>query len=352
MRTALIFTLALAVLTLSPPVMAGDCDGLKVCYKGSLGSKGGTLTKWYVSDKHPIHFYVNPSLLPATKRQAAVNAVKAAFAAYQLPCTSLKFKYAGIHSSFSDVPGAILVYWGDKSADSSSWIHGQAAYWRYMNLNSYTTGEISYGYIAFNAGLYGWSAGGTAVQPPPKGAANSIIDIKTAVMWLIPDMLGYMVSKDFSKPELPIAYKTQLKALCSEHTKGAKNTYFKSGSGCVKPAGVTACTGGFDPGDIGVVSDGFYTDMPNRKDKGPGPGVDGGSLVDGASAGADIDPGKKCTSSTQCGAGYQCTIEGYCVKLGGGDDDGCSCKVGAPPPTGGLFLLGLALALLALRRRA
>jgi len=349
-------TAALALglcLALAPaPAAADDCAGLKVCYKGSLGKKGGVPSRWYVSDKHPIHFYVNASLLPAAKQQAAIDAVKAAFAAFQLPCTTLKFKYAGASTSFSDVPGGILIYWGNKSKDSSSWIHGNAAYWRYMNINSYQTGEISYAYMAFNAGLYGWNAGGTAVQPPPKSAKNSIIDIKTAVTWLIPDVLGYMATKDPTKPDLPIAYKTQLKALCAAHKTGATYSYFKKTSAsCTKPTTVKACAGGFDPGD-GVLSDGFFGDMAARKDKGPGPGPDGGgSLVDGASASADGGGGQKCSASSQCPAGYQCTIEGICVKVGGEDDEGCSCRAGGTAPPAAMTLM-LALVLgLGLRRR-
>ena len=352
MTGKLLVCLALTVgmVTSTEPARAGECDGLKLCYKGALGSKGGKPTQWYISDKHPIPFWINASLLPAATRAVAVQAVKNAFAAYQLPCTSLKFTYAGAHTSFSDVQGGILVTFGNKTKDTGSWIHGNAAYWRYMNINSYQTGEISYGYIHLNAGLYGWNVGGTQVQAPPKATPHSIIDIKTAVMWIIPDLLGFLVSKDFTKSELPIAYKTQLKAPCPMHTTGAQFSYFKKTSAsCTKPASVASCPGGFDPGDMGVLADGFYTDMPGRKDKGVWPTSDLGSPPasdSGVIPGLD-GKGKACTSPSQCATNEVCTIDGHCQAIGGGDD-GCSVAGGVGGGAGVLLVLAF---LLGIRRR-
>ena len=345
-RLLVCLTLTVGMVAIPGPAEAAQCDGLKLCYEGSLGSKGGKLLSWYVSDKHPIPYWVNVSLLPAAKQATAIAAIKAAFAAFELPCTSIKFRYHGTHTSFSDLPTGILVALGDKAKDAGSWTHGNAAYWRHANHNSYQTGEITYGSIHLNAGLYGWNVAGTQIQAPPKATPHAIIDIKTAVMWSIPDMLGFQVVKDLSKPELPIEYKTQLTALCALHTKGAQYGYFKKTSAsCTRPATVSTCTGGFDPGDIGVLGDGFYTDMPGRMDSSVWPSIDSG-ITPGADVGGG--KGKACTSSTQCATDEVCTPQGYCEKTSEPDQ---GCGVAGTPGSGPAAAVLVLLMVLGGRRR-
>lgn len=336
---------ALLLLGAEDRARAGDCDGLKLCFKDSLGNGAGKPTAWYVSDKHPIRYVVNASLL--AKPQAAIDAVKAAFAAYeQIPCTTLKFKYDGTSSSFSDVPGKILIYWGNKLKDSSSWIHGKAAYFRAMNFNSYQTGEIVGGYVALNSELYGWDAGKTQVAPPPSSQSFARMDIKTVLLWNIPDLLGFNVSADPSKPDLPIKYSTVLPGPCPQHKTGAQYSYFKAGTGCTRPAKPSSCPGGPNLGDMGVVGDGFFTDMPLR-DGGGSTSADQG----GTTPGADAAPPKSCTSSSQCASDEVCTVEGYCKKVGGGGGDDDGCNVGGQRPGAPAIPLLFGLLLLLRRRR-
>ena len=333
---------ALGLLLAGAPAFAGECDNLKMCFKDSLGTGAGKSIKWF---KKPIPYKINASLLPVGKRQAAIDAVKAAFKAYELPCTSLKFSYEGASTSFSDVKGHILIYWGHATKDASSWIHGSATYFRQMYFTSYQTGEIDRAYVALNAKNSGWYAGKTEVVPPPSATRYAQLDIKTVMMWMIPDLIGYMVSTDLSKAQLPIKYSTTLPALCKEHKDGAMYTYFQAGTGCKKPTKPAHCLGGPKPGDLGPL-DGFFTDGPApKKDKG------GSSTADkGGSTTNDAGTGKACTSTKQCAADEVCTVEGYCKKVTtGGDDDGCSVA-GSTSGLGTLWVL-LGLALVGWRRR-
>lgn len=324
-----------------PAVAAGACDGLKLCYKDSLGTGKGKALAWYVSAQKPIPYTINPSLLPATKRQAAIDAVKAAFSAFELPCTTLKFKYDGLSTSFSDVPGKILIYWGDTGQDTSSWIHGSSVYFRYMHFSSIQTGEIDGGYVALNAKESGWTAGSTEVVKPPAGKTYATIDIKTMMLWLIPDLLGFYVAKDTTKMEVPVTYGGKLTGPCPLHKQGAQFSYFQAGTGCTKPTKPEFCKHGTSPvpGDLGPIPDGFFTDMALRPDKGTvTPQNDAGTT-------------KVCTSNTECPSGQVCTIEGKCVTVSTGEDDsGCNVASSRPPTLPAWLLLALA-ALVARRRR-
>ena len=114
MRTKLCLSAGLAVLVLTAwttDARAGDCDALKLCYKDSLGNGTGVPIKWNMSCA--IKYKVNVTLLDAAARATAVQAVQKAFAAYELPCTELKFQYAGLSTSHSDEKDAILVVFVD-----------------------------------------------------------------------------------------------------------------------------------------------------------------------------------------------------------------------------------------------
>ena len=355
MRTKLCQSAAMAVLVLvtwSTEARAGDCDALKLCFKDSLGNGAGVPIKWNLSC--PIKYKVNVTLLAASARNTAVVAIQKAFAAYELPCTELKFQYAGLSTSFSDENGAILVVFGDKSKKTGSWIYGNAAYYTGMDYKSFQTGQITKAWLALNSGDYGWSVGGKEVSPPPS-KSKSHIDVKTALMWMIPQALGFWVSKDFTKPELPIAYDTQLSSLCAENKTGATYSYFKAGTGCTKPKKPDYCKKGTTP-DMGASSDGFFLDM-GKSDCGTAPAVDGPKVTptaDGAVPTVDSAPPKKCAQQADCSDDEICSIDGLCVKKGGGedDDDGC-CRVSHGRSAGWPLLLVLCIGtmLMLLRRR-
>ncbi len=353
MRTKLCLSAGLAVLVLTAwttDARAGDCDALKLCYKDSLGNGTGVPIKWNMSCA--IKYKVNVTLLDAAARATAVQAVQKAFAAYELPCTELKFQYAGLSTSQSDEKDAILVVFGDNTKKKGSWIYGNAAYYSGMDYSSFQTGQITKAWLALNSGDYGWSVGPKEVSPPHSGS-KSHIDVQTALMWMIPQALGFWVSKDFAKPELPINYNTQLSALCTENKTGAKYAYFKAGTGCTKPKTPDYCKKGGTPSDMGVTADGFFTDM-GKTDCGTAPAVDMPKVTptkEGGGPTTDSTPPKKCAQKEDCAADEICTVDNVCVKTGGGDDedDGC-CAVGrgrsAPGP---LLLLAV---LMLLRRRS
>lgn len=339
--TALLGALTLLITITWTGAAYAQCDKAKLCYKDSLSNGAGKPLKWPTTS--PIKYKINVSLFDTAKQQLVIDAVKAAFKAFELPCTDLKFTYAGASTSFSDEKGVILVYWGNNNKDKSSWIYGNLAYHREMTFNSIQTGEITGGSIAMNSGDYGWLAGGKEVAPPPTKLKGSYIDAKTAVMWMLPDVIGFWVANDFSKQDLPIAYNTTLAAPCALHKTGAQYTYFNSGTGCTQPAKPAYCKGGPKAPD-GAIPDGFFYDQGAKLDK-------GGSKLDGGGGQQDTGgSGKSCTKSEECPSGEVCTVEGKCVKAGGDDEDEGCCSVGHASRRG-LPLLSLLLAALLLRRR-
>ncbi len=354
MKTKLSLSAALVALLAVATAHAGDCDKLNVCYKDSLGNGAGVPIKWNVSC--PIKFKVNVLQLDAKARNRAIQAVIKAFKTYELSCTELKFQYAGASNSFSDEKGVILVYFGDNNKKKGSWIYGSAAYYTGMDYGSFQTGEITKAWLALNSGDYGWSVGSQEVSPPHSGS-KSHIDVQSALMWMIPQALGFWVSKDFTKPELPIGYDTVLSSLCAENKTGAKYVYFKAGSGCTKPKKPDHCKKGGKTSDMGTTADGFFLDM-GKKDCGTAKAVDGPTVTPTADGGTkpttDSAPAKVCNQQSDCGADEICDINGVCVKKGGGEeeDDGC-CRVshgrGASMPL--LLVLGFGVLVMLVRRK-
>lgn len=355
MRTKLCLSavLALVVAVWTTDARAGDCDALKLCFKDSLGNGTGVPIKWNLSC--PIKYKINVLQLAASARNSAISAVQKAFAAYELSCTELKFQYAGASNSQSDEKGAILVVFGDNTKKAGSWIYGTSAYYSGMDYKSFQTGQITKAWLALNSGDYGWSVGGKEVSPPHSGS-KSHIDVQTALMWMIPQALGYWVSKDFTKPELPIGYDTQLSSLCAENMTGAKYIYFKAGTGCTRPKKPAFCTKSGTTPDMGATADGFFLDM-GKPDCGSAPAVDGPKVTPTADTGGSTTPDsapKQCNQQSDCAADEICSIDGLCLKKGGGEseDDGC-CRVSHGRGAGWPLLLVLAIGgmLMFLRRR-
>lgn len=348
MRTMIGASLLLATICWAGTANAGDCSKLKLCFKDSTYNGKGKPIKWNMISC-AIKFYVNVEVLPQASQQKAIDAVKAAFAAYEFPCSELKFQYAGTETAYSGKKGGLLIAFGDATKDSGSWISGNAPYWTSLIFTSYDVGEIGGGTISLNAGDYGWVHGGAAVSQTPSGKKYAWFDIKTVLWMLLPDMLGFSVDDDFAKQGIPIAYETVLKAPCAKHKEGALFSYFKSGGSCKQPTKPAACTAPKDAPDLGVLPDGFFKDMGKQDCGKVSPGLDGGSTTTDGSA-----PPTKCSKQGDCAADEICSIDGLCVKKDGGetDDDGC-CRVGHARDAGWplLLLLGVGAALMYFRRR-
>lgn len=291
---------------------SGKCIG--VCYINSHEQKPaqGVPVHW----KLPIKYKINAThVTKGLAKSKVIGAVKAAIATWEtLPCTNLKFQYAGESSSTSSENGHLLIYWGNSK---STWTHNELAWWVEPVWSSYKTGELTYASIGLNATpnhktySYDWAI----------GAQKDSFDVQTAVTWLLPLALGFDVSKVGKKGYPPLYYNYTRHTLCKAHEIGAQFTYFRAGSGCSRPKPVM-CSGNSGP----PASDG------------------GGGAIDGGGSGA-IDGGGSGDGAVPAGDG------------GGGivdDDDGC-CRVGhartGRVPVLTLIGLGLLLLLAGRRRR-
>jgi uncharacterized protein (TIGR03382 family) len=326
------------------------------------------------------------------KRQAIINEIKAAFSTWQqVSCSDIRFEYKGEISSFTtEKQGAILVYFG---VDASTWIHDKSAYFTNSGIELIKDANMNRGTIAMNAKDYGWSI----------GAEKNKIDIRTAVLHMIPATTGFYVGSDPNTGNLQdfIVYNKVDHTLKPAHIQGAQYSYFKAGASCTRPAEPPICgvatTPGPDAGagtldggasvDAGApIENCIYHSKPSDKPNGafyqwkampipyyvyvptkgnlPGgaPVGDGGTTptgdggvnpkVDtGGNPQTDGGGGQSCTRTDQCPSGQVCTAEGKCVSAGGGGgtDDGCSLA-GTGASSAAPFVL-LLFGLLLLRRR-
>jgi MYXO-CTERM domain-containing protein len=240
-----------------------------LCIYDSKQDGTGAALRWTTP---PIKYYVNASRLPAADQAAAIAAVQAAFLAWELPCTTLKFQHMGASTSTTDVPGAILVYWGN---DAASWTSGLSAY--YYSLEYLTTaGDITKGAIGMNAKDYGWSV----------GAQPAKIDIQTAVTQMIPGVIGFYVGPSPLTGDLGLKLNEVRTTLTQDQKDGARYVYFKADPGCVQPAKPTACATWTPPPDGGPPAlDGGV------KDKGPS--KDGGIAKEGGKDALGPEGGSK-----------------------------------------------------------
>lgn len=331
--------------------------------------------------------------LAQVKTQEILAEIQAAFKTWEsIDCTNLKFEFGGLLTEFvSEKEGAILVYFGH---DAATWTHLNKTYYRNVTINLIEKGDINKGIIGLNAKEWFWSI----------GAEKSAIDIQTAVLHMIPDVIGFYVGPDPVSGSLKgvIDFNKVQRSLLPEHKLGAQFTYFQAGTSCTQPAEPQICgpmaapDTGPGPVDAGATEAGaadaapvdapamdgdaplpnqlcIYHSSPNDPTQGkpyhwetvpikyyvyiPDRGKLPGSLDtsdDAGLDGADKDwgPNKPCTSNAQCGDGGICSDAGLCVPLGGGDDDGC-CRVGhaRKEQAFNAILLVLGLVLLALFRR-
>lgn len=156
-------------------------------------------------------------------------------------CSGLTFKYAGEATDTSDKKGAILVYF---APDWKTWRYSDNAYYIEGTIEDDNTAELTKGVIAMNAYKYSWAI----------GKSTDSIDIKTAVLHMIPGAIGFYVGSDITNESLPdfIKYNFTEHTLHPLHALGAKFHYFKSDAGCVLPERPPICGKGGWTLDAGV----------------------------------------------------------------------------------------------------
>jgi MYXO-CTERM domain-containing protein len=339
----------------------------------------GANVRWMTA---PIGYQVNVARLPAAQQAPALAAIQAAFATWELSCTSLKFQYLGASTSTTEVAGAILVYFGN---DAASWPYGSSAYYYSLNWQS-LSGDVSKASIGMNARDYLWSV----------GAVPSSIDIQSAVTQMLPGALGFYVGSDPKTGSVAIGFNTLNRTLTQEHLDGARYLYFQAGPGCSQPAKPKACAatvpadggppadagskdgvakldGGASVGDAakdsankdGASKDGASKDGAGKDAGQDGAGKDGagkdGTIGEGAPSldGARIEAATRdgTPADALVGEGGRLDVQGWPI---GGEarpapplgDKGCNCGVAASPRGWhGLLALALALALLCVLRR-
>ena len=199
---------------------------------------------------------------------------------------------------------------------------------------------------------------------------NQIDENQGAGGGLAPQILGYGAPNRFAGPHgswlnVAITYgETAKRTLAQDDVDGLSHLYLVKGCAAPPSPGSNGCSKGTPVGD----------GPPPKLDLGPsneggadGPSTEGGrdgpvsgdkpasfdGPTSGSEASAEGGSAKQCTSTSQCPAGYICSAEGQCVKVGGQqeEDEGCGCQVGSRGG-GRLALLSLLLGgLLLLRRR-
>lgn len=281
-------------LSLKPPADKGTVVpiGKKLCYYDSIKGGKGVLLAW---TKFPVPVYVNTSKLSSNKvsqpkREAAMAAVQAAFKAYEIACSKLRFAEIKETTSFDPISGGILVYWGN---DSTTWNFApdeQGRYPAYFHgkKNLYDNApDIDYGSIGMNARDFAWTV---------NGAEAGKLDIQTAIMQMIGPNVGFYWGDDpFGGSFAEIKYNNVARELSPEQKLGILNAYFQEGSGCTKPTAPldTDCdtvpprprpdAGPIVPKEAGVdpSSDGFIS----SDDGASGGGGDGSSTTTPPSSG-------------------------------------------------------------------
>ncbi|MCA9665416.1 MAG: hypothetical protein KC503_07505 [Myxococcales bacterium] len=325
--------LALLAMTLmySSPALA------QLCYQDSDENNpgNGVPVAWENTATTEIGYKVYVPTSPNLPAKAMViAAIDAAFKAYtDIPCSTIKFKNAGeLTTLVTENSGFITVYFGK---DSSEWIYGNSAYNYQLRFKSLAKGDIDWGTIGMNAATQQWAIGAEANK----------IDVQTAVMQMIPGVIGYYVGTDPVGGSVDIKYNTVNHTVSADQTTGAQYTYHDSAnSSCTQPAKPNHCPTAANPGDAGPGSDADGTVNPGT-DGTVNPGTDGtvNPGTDGTvNPGTDgtVNPGTDGGTSGGDGGG------------GSGDDDGC-CRVSHARSANIPFftLLGLALFIGLTRRR-
>jgi len=321
-------------------------------------------------NKPPVSYRVSSSLTDKALLTAIDNAFKTWASA---SCAGLSFKKGSSFKvctdpkckEFDNPDGAIFVHWvtGTSTLFKNPTPKGQP-YFANFSFTFDKTGGFGGAALAINAKDYNWDAKGGS-------ATKAVFDTWNELVPLI----GWAIGVHDSLTKGSVMYgtssfgDTKRRKLSSDDVNAIRYLYglcsckappSPDAKCTTKPPGRPACfktgsgDGGVTPSDAGGTA---------TKDKGAGPGLDAATALEGGSAGneagadwyspsADGGAGTKCKSSSECAADERCTIEGTCVKVGGGEDDGgCGCATGGSQGASGsllLLLMGLAAAL---RRR-
>ena len=297
----------------------------------------GVATHWPTAQPIKVWIYYPKTggKMPAD-RAKVTDEVMAAFKAYELKCTNLKFKLEGVQTTLiTQVKGAIVVYFGTNAESPSTWPGGSSIYQYNMKWKDVASGEIEEAQIGLNASptsAYEWVIGS------PDGKKNQI-DIRSAMIQMIPGAVGYFVGADQKTGQVNIQVGVEQRTLTQEQTDGATYIYFdKAQAGCTQPAQPKAC----DPNGPAIGDSG----VPVKNDGGVGgdgnvpPVGDGGTVRDSGGGTGD--------------SGLPIGVDGSVGGDGGttGGSGGC-CRVSYVETSDAPYaiLVGLALVGLLVSRR-
>ena len=325
------------------------------CLKKVIGA-----TKPYVSWKTmPVTYRISSNLKDA-KILAAIDKAFATWAAVK--CSKLKFKKGtpftickdAACKAFTNPTKYIDVYWfTTTSALFKNTANPKMPYMSYVYFSHDNAGGFSGVSIGVNGSGYKWSDTGT----------STTLDVQNEMTRLI----GGGIGLDDSKVAGATMYNqikfgdTTKRSLHQDDINGL--IYLYKDKGCPSPPapGSNGCSSGGTiklDGPVTPPKDGPVTPA---KDGPVTPAKDGGSTTKPDSqstgseggSGADIGGSSGCTQPSDCASDEVCTIEGKCVKQGGGDSDddgGCSCEVAPRPGPALALMLLMGLALLVRRR--
>jgi len=312
----------------------------------------------------PVGYRVSSNLTDAS----VLAAIHQAFSTWEaVKCSQLAFKKAGTFTLCSDAPclafgktkATIDVYWFTGKSDlfkNTSTPSAPYATFAYVNHDS--AGAITGGSIGVNAFDFKWKTTG----------AGGFLDVQNEMTALVGGVIGLTDSgiKGTTMSGKITYGETAKRTLAQDDMDGVSHLYLVKGCPAPPSPGSNGCSKGIPVGDgpppkldLGPVNEGG-TDGPSTEGGADGPvSGDKQASFDGPTSGSETSTeggsAKQCTSTSQCPAGYICSAEGQCVKLGGQegeDEEGCGCGVGARGG-GRLALLSLLLlgGLLLLRRR-
>ena len=254
--------------------------------------------------------------------QQKIAAIEAAFSTWaSVPCSTLRFRMSGTFAlssvPFRDHAHGIHVFWhtdaGAYPAEPRFISHALVS----VEADADGKGEIRGGSIAINAFSQDvvWATDGNPnafdLQGEMTERVGQVIGLETSNATETV-MRRYLKLGDVDK-----------RTLKQDDINAVTYLY---GEGCpVQPPA---------PGPDGCAPPPPATSSPDAgvgRDSGTVPWTDAGSI--------NIEEGR-CTTGTQCAPDEVCSFEGYCIKAGGGSDEGCSCSVRQPSQLGWISRLG------------
>ena len=330
------------------------------CLKKVIGA-----TKPYVSWKTiPVTYTISSNL----KDAKILAAIDKAFTTWgSVKCSKLKFSKIAAFTLCKDA--ACKVFTNPTKHINVFWFNASSSA-LFKNTTTPTMPYMSYTYFSHDnaGGFAGVSIGvnGFDYKWGTTGS-TSTLDVQNEMTNLIGGAIGLADSKVAAASMYnQIKYgETSKQTLHQDDIYGLMYLYKDKGCPSPPPPGSNGCSSGGTTKTDGPVTPPKDSAVTPPKEGGGTPPKDGG--VDGATTQADgpvtgneggttypeggswPDTGGSsgCTKQTDCAADEVCTIEGKCIKKGGGDEDdsGCSCEVsGRPSPALPLALmLGLAL---------